>query len=523
MITSKSFSDAQEIIPLLTHLVSIKSLSLEEDELIEYILGWFKYNQIKLQVLDGNIFLTCGNKKGNRHLLFNAHMDVVSAQEWKNFDYPNHTDPFTPFIFKNRMYGRGAADAKAGLAAMMILARDLHSKKEITNMFDGSVSFLFSRAEEARNKFSGVRKVLESAKLPKPTAALIAEPSNLEVLIGSGGLLNFSVTSSKDFKNIKLKLNLDLLRQKAQFFKNHLSAIDRCILAALLIYSKIPTNRSIDQINCIADEEGDSFRPRLATLQYPSKYISDKVLKLLEDLSNSHQTKNGIVSLNFESQTSVLTGHPAYAEYDNSVMDLVKKLFNDQPLQGPGILIDAANILILRAKVKTRKNKNQLDRIFDPLPNIEFTKFKIGPKEQTFSVSCRTSITVPNQVIKDFISKFRSQVTIHSPNFRVAFITNPKQPIVKAGVQSVQALFQNTTPIYIQLGASDGHIMRDIYPDIPIILLSAGSGVEIKQGSKKQAPRFFSTSHKPDEFVDLRQAALLPTIYQKILVEYLGG
>ncbi|MDO8503470.1 MAG: M20/M25/M40 family metallo-hydrolase [bacterium] len=525
MAKSKSFSNAQEIIPLLGCLVSIKSLSLEEDELIEYIIDWFKDNQIEPEVLDGNIFITFGNQKGNRHLLFNAHMDVVPAVDWKNFHHPKHTNPYAPFIFNRRMYGRGAADTKAGLAAMMILAKNLYTKKEITNKLNGTVTFLFSRAEEAKTKFSGVRKVLESNKIPKPTAAVIAEPSNLEVLIGSGGLLNFSVTGFREESKYlrKFKLNLDLLSQKAKIFKEHLPPIDRCVLAALLIYSELPKNRSLNQIRCISDEGGHSFRPRIATLRYPHEYVTDRVLKLLDDLSSSLQTKNGIDFLNFESQSPALTGHPGYATYDNSVMDSVKKLFNNRFLEGPGIFIDAANILIFRAKIKTRSNKNKLDHIFDPLPNIEFTSFKIGAQEKMFSVSCRTSITVPNEVVKDFLSKSHNEVTIHSPDYRAAFITNTKQPIVKAALKSIQTLFKNTTPISIQLGASDGQIMRDVYPGLPVVLLSAGSGVKIKDGSKKEAPKFSSTSHKPDEFVDLRQAAILPTIYENILLEYLNS
>lgn len=523
MMTGKSFSDAQEMIPLLSHLVSIKSLSCAEDELIDYIIDWFKYHQIEPQVLDGNIFLTFGNRKGSRHLLFNAHMDVVPAQDWKNFDYPKQTDPFNPFIFKNRMYGRGTADTKAGLAAMMILAKNLYDKKEVINKLDGSITFLFSRAEEGQVKFNGVRKVLESAKIPKPTAALIAEPSNLEVLIGSGGLISFFVIGSREDLRYadKFKLNLEFLSQKVSVFKKHLPAIDRCILATLLIYSQLAKNRSLTQIKCVSTQAGDSFRPRVATLECPRQDITDQILKILDNLSTKVQNKKGLFFFKFESQNSELTGHPAYARYDKSVMDLLKKLFNNQFLKGSGILIEAVNLLIFRAKVKTSSNKGKLDNIFDPLPNIEFTSFNIGPTRKTFSVSCRTSMTVSNQMIKDFIAKFHSQVTIHSSIFRTAFITDTKQPIVKAALKSVQKLFKNTTPISIQLGASDGQIMRDIYPDLPIIILSAGSGVKIKNGNKKQAPQFFSTSHKPDEFVDLKQLTLLPTIYEKILFEYL--
>ena len=56
-----------------------------------------------------------------RSLLFNGHIDVVSAEPrdaWSN-------DPFAPAVRDGRLYGRGACDMKGGIAAMVIAAETL--------------------------------------------------------------------------------------------------------------------------------------------------------------------------------------------------------------------------------------------------------------------------------------------------------------------------------------------------------------------------------------------------------------
>jgi acetylornithine deacetylase len=52
--------------------------------------------------------------QGGRSALFNGHLDVVSAEPLRLWD----RDPFEPFIIDRWLYGRGAGDMKAGVAAM---------------------------------------------------------------------------------------------------------------------------------------------------------------------------------------------------------------------------------------------------------------------------------------------------------------------------------------------------------------------------------------------------------------------
>ncbi|HET8977918.1 MAG TPA: M20/M25/M40 family metallo-hydrolase [Solirubrobacteraceae bacterium] len=64
-----------------------------------------------------------GSGAGHPSLLFNGHIDVVSAEprsEWTS-------DPFVPAVRDGRLYGRGACDMKGGVAAMTFAAEVLAS------------------------------------------------------------------------------------------------------------------------------------------------------------------------------------------------------------------------------------------------------------------------------------------------------------------------------------------------------------------------------------------------------------
>jgi acetylornithine deacetylase len=80
---------------------------------------------------------------GGRSLMLNAHMDTVGAGGMK--------DAFTPRAAEGRVYGRGAYDMKASLAAIMLTARrarDLHLKGDliITAVADEEVASIGTTA-----------------------------------------------------------------------------------------------------------------------------------------------------------------------------------------------------------------------------------------------------------------------------------------------------------------------------------------------------------------------------------------
>jgi succinyl-diaminopimelate desuccinylase len=78
-------SEVQEI---LQSLVRISSPSGEEDKLAAYILDWFKSKNIDARLIDRNILVFLKGKSDHALLVFNGHMDTVSAGEVEKWSYP---------------------------------------------------------------------------------------------------------------------------------------------------------------------------------------------------------------------------------------------------------------------------------------------------------------------------------------------------------------------------------------------------------------------------------------------------
>jgi len=110
-------------------------------------------------------------------LCFAGHTDVVPTgplEEW-------HGDPFAPQVRDGVLYGRGAADMKSGLAAMLTAAEQFvadHPRHR------GSIAFLITSDEEGPS-LDGTRRVAEllHGRGERLDYCLVGEPSS-EVAIG---------------------------------------------------------------------------------------------------------------------------------------------------------------------------------------------------------------------------------------------------------------------------------------------------------------------------------------------------
>ena len=109
---------------------------------------------------------------GGPVLCFAGHTDVVPTgplEEWK-------TDPFKPTIIDGRLYGRGAADMKSGLAAMVTaveaFVRECPDHK-------GTIAFLITSDEEGPS-VDGTKRVVEELKArgERIDWCIVGEPSS---------------------------------------------------------------------------------------------------------------------------------------------------------------------------------------------------------------------------------------------------------------------------------------------------------------------------------------------------------
>ncbi len=108
---------------------------------------------------------------------FAGHTDVVPSgplEEWQS-------DPFTPVIKDGVLYGRGAADMKSGLAAMVTACEEFVERHPGHR---GSIAFLITSDEEGPS-VDGTRRVVEALKERKEAIdwCLVGEPSS-EITLG---------------------------------------------------------------------------------------------------------------------------------------------------------------------------------------------------------------------------------------------------------------------------------------------------------------------------------------------------
>nr|WP_312578550.1 M20 family metallopeptidase [Sedimentibacter sp.] len=176
------FISENEIINITSNLISIeghKGTDAKEGNVAEYINKLLKTEGIATKVKEieknrNNIYGKIEGDNEKIHLMLNGHIDTIPGF---NMEY----EPFKPFIKNGKIYGRGSADMKGGLAAMisaMIAVKRQGLKLHRTVMFAGVID------EEERSK--GTEQLIKENV--KSDYVVIGEPTNLRVCIAHKGM-----------------------------------------------------------------------------------------------------------------------------------------------------------------------------------------------------------------------------------------------------------------------------------------------------------------------------------------------
>lgn len=153
----------------------------------------FEIEHMRFDDVDNLWAARSNGKPGAPVFVFAGHTDVVPPgpiDEWR-------TNPFEPVVEGDTLYGRGAADMKGSLAAMLTGTKRFI---ESATNYEGTLAFLITSDEEA-DAINGTVKVLQELnKRGSPiTWCIVGEPSSSETLadsvrIGRRGSLNADLT-----------------------------------------------------------------------------------------------------------------------------------------------------------------------------------------------------------------------------------------------------------------------------------------------------------------------------------------
>ncbi len=179
--------DKQEMTAFLQDLVRIPSYSTQEGALAERMMAEMTrlgFQDVRSDRI-GNVVGRIGPGVG-RSLLYNGHMDVVGVGDpaaWKR-------DPFAAEIQNGVLYGRGAADMKGALAAMVYAGKLL---------LDRGVSlhgdlYVVGAVQEEPCEGLGMRVLIEEEGL-LPDCVLLGEPTNMQISRGQRGRIEIEVVA----------------------------------------------------------------------------------------------------------------------------------------------------------------------------------------------------------------------------------------------------------------------------------------------------------------------------------------
>ncbi len=167
-------TQALDPVDLTARLVRCASVTPNDDgalDVVQAVLeaGGFDCTRIPRRDID-NLFARWGEKGHGRSFGFNGHTDVVPAGDAADWRF----DPFSAQISDGRLWGRGAADMKSGVAAFAAAAVEF-----VTNSPpDGAVILSITGDEEA-DATDGTAAILEwmAGNGEAMSACLVGEPT----------------------------------------------------------------------------------------------------------------------------------------------------------------------------------------------------------------------------------------------------------------------------------------------------------------------------------------------------------
>jgi acetylornithine deacetylase len=147
-----------------------------EREVATLIEGWARdvgLETARLEETPGrpSVLVRTRGTGGGRTLLFCGHIDTVNVEAM--------TDPHTPRIDGDRLYGRGAYDMKAGVAAALLAAREVSRLRLAGDVVVAAVA-------DEEHASLGIQEALRRVSAD---AAVVTEPTELKLAVAHKGFV----------------------------------------------------------------------------------------------------------------------------------------------------------------------------------------------------------------------------------------------------------------------------------------------------------------------------------------------
>jgi succinyl-diaminopimelate desuccinylase len=183
------FVDEQELINLTSELVKIPSITGNEGAIAEFLEGKMRAlglttNRYEPEAGRPNIVGILHGTEGNPKIILNGHMDTVPPGNLDDWTF----EPYGGEVQDGKLYGRGSCDMKGGIASTLMAVKAI---VDSGTRLKGDIIFS-PVVDEERGGYKGTKYLVDKGILGDQ--ALIAEPSQLNILIAHKGDLGLDLT-----------------------------------------------------------------------------------------------------------------------------------------------------------------------------------------------------------------------------------------------------------------------------------------------------------------------------------------
>lgn len=311
------------VLETLSDLVRINSINSSyeggpgEAAVAAYVRRFFEQRGIEVreqEVFPGrnNVIARIPGRDASRRIVLEAHMDTVSVKGMT-------MDPFDPIIRDGRLHGRGSVDDKAGLAAMMHAAADIHASGE-----PPPCEVWMAAVVDEEYSFRGVVKLCADLKAD---AAIVAEPTEMRCVIASKGCVRWRIrTRGRAAHSAKPHLGINAITAMARIVLALQEDHERLARVPHALLGPGTCNVGVIhggvQVNFVPDEAVIEIDRRLL----PGEEVDDVLAhyqSILNDLATSHP---GLVA---EMEKPMLQDWPFQTGEDTALVALSREILGE--------------------------------------------------------------------------------------------------------------------------------------------------------------------------------------------------
>ena len=291
-------SDIVNPIELTSELIQCKSITPKSEGSLDIIISYLEplgFNCERIDFGEGiekveNLYARFGTMEPN--IAFAGHVDVVPTGDINNWSI----NPFGGEVKEGKVWGRGAADMKSGIAAFIAAVSDF--LKDNKNLKDfGSISFIITSDEEGK-AINGTKKVVDWLKAKSETISgcIVGEPTNVTRMgdtlkIGRRGSFTGSLTVTGiqghvGYPHLAENPINSLLKMLEPFSKIYLDEGTKDFQPSSIMITSIDVNN--DASNVIPGEVKAKFNIRFNTLHSASS-LKAMLEKQFSDITSNYK------------------------------------------------------------------------------------------------------------------------------------------------------------------------------------------------------------------------------------------